>query len=645
MGSDGIAEPDWDLEQLEVILEDRASWQLVIAGPGAGKSAVACRRVADLVDEGVPASRILVVSFTRTAVAELRDRIVSYSTAGDRARGVRISTIDSHAWSLRVGFDDEPLPNLMRDGDYDLSIQRTVELFRSRDPLLLDFMGLIEHLIIDEAQDVVGLRVELVVEMLRSLSHTCGVTIFADPVQAIYGFTTDHKDVNESGVSLLERLPADCPRPFLKRDLKNNHRVKDDTLLDLFVRTRTEIELSEQSQGYLARVQKTIRDMSRQDFSVKSFDSLVDFLDRPFDGSMLVLFRRRAEALVASSYCSAARVKHRLRMSGLPIVVRPWLGWLLGETVKAILSREEFDELWEYRASVCSTPFLGEDREACWGLLHRLAAGSRSQSVDLVHLRNVVARSRPPVELCYPELGSAGPILGTIHASKGREADTVFLMIPLYTNGENAVEDSTDTAAIFEEGRVYYVGVTRARKMLVTAGKSPTRVGYLRSSRIYRRLGETKAQFEVGRDGDIDKLAHLGWSNTLGIQHILAAHADQPVQVEALAVPEEGYSLRLTLEHEGPDGGTRVSDIGQMSAAFQGELRELWSKIDTGGCLKPATAIEHLYLIAVGTVGLDEHERGAVRTPFSQSALALAPVVKGFPMIQFFSRRRSRYSR
>ncbi len=130
MTSGGRSTPDWDIEQLEVIMESPTSWQLVAAGPGSGKSAAACQRVAYLVDEGVPPSRILLVSFTRTAVAELRDRIVSYAVAGERARSVRISTIDSHAWSCRAGFDDEPLPQVVGDGSYDLSIARTVELFR-----------------------------------------------------------------------------------------------------------------------------------------------------------------------------------------------------------------------------------------------------------------------------------------------------------------------------------------------------------------------------------------------------------------------------------------------------------------------------------------------------------------------------------
>src|SRR5262249_27206599 len=188
MNANSGSVPDWDLEQLEVILEAPTSWQLVIAGPGAGKSAVACQRVAYLVDESVPPSRILLVSFTRTAVTELRDRIVAYAVAGASARTVRISTIDSHAWSLRSGFNDEPLPRFLGDDSYDLNIERTVELFKSRNPDLLDFMGRFEHLIIDEAQDVVDLRAELALLMLSSLSPTCGVTILADPAQAIYGF-------------------------------------------------------------------------------------------------------------------------------------------------------------------------------------------------------------------------------------------------------------------------------------------------------------------------------------------------------------------------------------------------------------------------------------------------------------------------
>ena len=645
MSSNSASIPDWDLEQLEVIIEAPAACQFVTAGPGAGKSAVACQRVAYLVDEAIPASRILLVSFTRTAVAELRDRIVSYAIASAAARSVRISTIDSHAWRLRAGFDDEPLPKSVADDSYDLSIQRTVELFKNEDPGLIDFMARLEHVIIDEAQDVMGPRADLVIEMLKSLSPNCGVTILADPAQAIYGFTTDEKDDNKSEQSLLQRLPAECPRPLLKRSLNENHRVQGSKLIDLFLRTRKEIELAENAHGHIARVQQTIRETCENDIGVQSFESLADFLKSSQDELMLVLFRRRAEVLFTSSYCSKAGVEHRLRMSGLSVVVRPWLGWLLAETVRAILSREDFDKLWESRASICASPFVGEQREACWALLHRLAAGPRPHTLDLMHLRNIIPRARPPVELCYPELGSTGPILGTIHASKGREADSVVLVMPPHHDHESDVRDGTDSAAVFEEGRVYYVGATRARKMLLTAGNATPGVSYLDSGRIYRNYGNTRAQLEVGREDDVDRLAHLGWSCRAKVQHLLAVHAGRAVPVTAEAVAENDYAPRVILQHKDADGVTQTTGIGQLSSSFRADLGKLWSKIDLEGALRPAKNIRHLYLAAVGTVGLAEHERDAVKPPFNQSALALAPVVKGFPMIQFFFRNRKRPTR
>ena len=55
-----------------------------------------------------------------------------------------------------------------------------------------EYLESVEHLVVDEAQDIVGIRAELlVVEIIRKLSSSCGVTVFADEAQAIYGFADD----------------------------------------------------------------------------------------------------------------------------------------------------------------------------------------------------------------------------------------------------------------------------------------------------------------------------------------------------------------------------------------------------------------------------------------------------------------------
>jgi len=632
------ATPDWDLEQLEVIMEPPASWQLVAAGPGAGKSAVACQRVAYLVDEGVPPSRILLVSFTRTAVAELRDRIVSYAVAGQRARSVRISTIDSHAWSLRAGFDDEPLRAAIGGGSYDLNIERTVEMFREGNADLHEFMSQLEHLIIDEAQDIMSQRADLIVELLRSVSDTCGVTILADPDQAIYGFTADDIDAEDSPGSFLERLETECNRPLIRRTLRHVHRVKNTELIDLFLRARKEIELADNPTGHVARVQQTIRETCGTDIGVSSYSSIAEFLARNYTDSMLVLFRRRADVLFASSFSSEVGVEHRLRMSHTPVVVRPWIGWLLGEVTQSFIAKDDFDGLWESRAAISSAPFEDEDRDLAWNICHRLAAGRWPMTIDLEQFRRILARARPPVELCYPDLGNKGPILGTIHASKGREADTVVLVMPPPQEHTADAATGNHRAQVFEEGRVYYVGATRARKMLVAAGNAATWVGYLDSRRVYRLVGPMKAQLEVGRNGDVDPLAHLVWSNALDVQNVLASCAGRTWRIQATAVREHNYVRRLRLDRTGSDGVTRQTEIGQMSDEFDYDMKKLWGRVDVDRKLRPAPTINNLFLIAVTTIALPEDQRWAVKHPFNQSGVALAPVVKGFPTMQFLYR-------
>ena len=628
--------PDWDLEQLEVILDDAESWQLVVAGPGAGKSAVACQRIAYLVDDGIEPSRILLVSFTRTAVAELRDRIVSYSVEGDRARSVRISTIDSHAWSLRAGFENESILESLGDDSYDMSISRAVSLFRNEQPDLIEFMSRIEHLIIDEAQDIVGIRVDLVVEMLRSLSDECGVTILADPAQAIYGFSIDNVEDGEHGNSLLQRLETESPRNLVPRQLRRIHRIRNQSLQDVFRRTRDEVEQASGVDNHIGRVVSVISETAAENLGSISYDKIAEHLARHEDESQLVLFRRRSDVLLASSYCSSLGVQHRLRMSGVPTVVRPWIGWLFAEIDRSLINKQEFEMLWDRRFAISSAPFEEQRKETAWELLRQLAAGRTDGVVDLVYLRKITSRSRPPVEICQPELGTRGPILGTIHASKGREADTVALVLP-----PAPCKSKFDSrAAELEEGRVYYVGATRAREALVTARNGGSQASQLDSGRVFRLLRSNsnmppRVQLEVGREGDADYLAHLGWSNAAEIQRILADSVRQSFPIKAISRPDRDFKFRLVIKRETSVGTTRQFEIGQLGVGFDLDLRKGWSRVDADGSYRPGDQISHLYLLGATTVAMSDSERMAVRRPYSDSGFALAPVIKGFTVLQF----------
>ena len=88
----------WDKHQ-RVVVEAAGSERMEVhAGPGMGKTAVACARVSRLIEEGVEPSNIWLLSFTRTAVQELRDRIELFTDNSYSVLGVKIGTIDSRAW-------------------------------------------------------------------------------------------------------------------------------------------------------------------------------------------------------------------------------------------------------------------------------------------------------------------------------------------------------------------------------------------------------------------------------------------------------------------------------------------------------------------------------------------------------------------
>ncbi|WP_418606619.1 AAA family ATPase [Georgenia sp. SUBG003] len=68
---------------------------------------------------------------------------------------------------------------------FDARIRRALsELRDGSEPRILD----VAHLIVDEVQDIVGERADLVIEALRKLDDDAGFTLLGDPMQAIYDF-------------------------------------------------------------------------------------------------------------------------------------------------------------------------------------------------------------------------------------------------------------------------------------------------------------------------------------------------------------------------------------------------------------------------------------------------------------------------
>lgn len=201
----------WDKRQEKVITAPRHSRCLIDAGPGTGKTAVACARVAWLIKEGVSPGNIWVISFTRTAVREIRNRIRNCVGNEGDAYAVKIATLDSHAWAIHYGFDNSE----KFFGSYDENIEALTEMVQ-KNPGVIEYLNSsFEHLIIDEAQDIVGVRVDLLLEIIRNLPKRCGVSVFADEAQAIYGWSLDDDETSQDA-TIQRPLPDKIRETFGK---------------------------------------------------------------------------------------------------------------------------------------------------------------------------------------------------------------------------------------------------------------------------------------------------------------------------------------------------------------------------------------------------------------------------------------------
>ncbi|MBL3966601.1 ATP-dependent helicase [Burkholderia sp. KCJ3K979] len=612
----------WDADQLRVIEQDKDARLVVEAGPGTGKTAVACARLAHLIiEEDLEPSNTWMISFTRTAVAEIRARLQSY--VGDASFAIRIATIDSHAWSIHSGHDQ----NARLTGSYEENIARVIELLKT-DEDVADELSQIEHVVIDEAQDLVGPRADLIEALVARLPSDCGVTVFADEAQAIYDFSDDNTGRrNAAGSildkSLLDRLRATKALGFTTLVLKGIHRTSSPGLRKIFSELRQDVlDKQKHRNGLHAATAERIRALADKRGLKWTEMKVADFTSDD-----LLLFRTRAEVLMASQFCDSP---HRLRLSGYGMTLPAWLAICFFDFVEPFLAERHFLDLWVTRIENKIAPQYGAVE--AWQHLLRVA-GCRDGSIDMQRLRRRLGQTRPPVELTVPEFGLHGPIVGTIHANKGREASNVLLLLP---NG--AKFESIDDE--IEEARVLFVGATRARISLTVGEINAFRASTLPSGRVHHTARNGKSTMvEIGRDGDITARSLVGRrefnaANASEGQAFLTKVTDVVTTYKLEADPDLNWRYRILAGSEGPC-------VGALSRNLTYDLREILANKNQKHSHKPPRYVKHVRGQGCATIvlGPDDTDLEALNEPWASSGFVLTPRIAAFPPFFFFGRR------
>lgn len=517
-------------ERQRAAAESGARITAVVAGPGTGKTFTLVERICKLIERGAKPEEITAVTFTVSAAAELKERLsaklkraAEKITAGtfhsicygflkdefalaDRAFCLR--TAEETVREYGVNMAPRKFLNAVsahkngRKADCARAVEAYTEKLRSAG--LLDFDDLIAealargvgdkrftNLLVDEFQDVNPAQYELV-----RMWTGRGGTLFAigDPDQAIYSF-------RGAAADCFGRLTADFPETLTVR-LKENYRSTPEIVgaaKAVIAHNGGERELKAVGpSGAAVRLVRCASELSEGIFVAKEIARMAGGLDMLGKGREEKLFTFDDIAVVVRTHRQAEAIERCLRHDDIPCSVTGKTDFLEHASVSgalaffsALLSGNEGAETRaaEYlcgrdnfeRAKEKFLPMMkGRPRKilAAWKEYMKIGAAEFDKLIEAAHFADMPEFLAALLEgkdgdVRISEGNAAGAVkISTMHGAKGLEFSAVFVCglnenaLPLTIGGETDEE---------EERRLFYVGMTRAKKELVlTAGGRPS---------------------------------------------------------------------------------------------------------------------------------------------------------------------------
>lgn len=551
--------------QLKVVEQPWDARTLVTAGAGAGKTTTLTYRLEHLTGaEELEAAEILVLSFSRAAVRELRGRVDRLAVS---ARRVRAQTFDG--WALALLRQMDPQRDDLAGTSFDDRIAMAIDAIDAG--VVESFeQGPPAHVVIDEVQDIVGVRRDMVEALLDRFSDSCGFTVVGDAAQSIYGFqVADMQERAGETNRFFDWIRASYVNDLIEVTLDDNFRARTpEARLALPFGAQLQ-SLPTDSAAANSEATAIHANLCAELATTPDFGSLSDqFVQeslRLYGGTTAILCRDNGQVLWLSDKLHGYGVPHRIQRSPRARPVPVWVADLLQTAGGATLTEERFVEV------AAGLPAVTDEPGRVWRALRRVAPSARNQ-LDLDKLRRAVAEERLPDELTA---NPAHPlVLSTVHRAKGLEFDRVLVVEPepIAVNGGR----ETDPPA---EARLLYVAMTRPRDDLyrmkipklwqMHKAKAADR-WYVGGRKSWARNGIEAAELDVYREAPA------------GIRAPIADPVDTQLYLRDSVRLDDEVELRRL--HDLPASPTETppfglfhngTPVGEVSAHFRGDLWRL----------------------------------------------------------------------
>jgi DNA helicase-2/ATP-dependent DNA helicase PcrA len=541
-----LAEIELDESQLAVAEAEPDARMFVTAAAGQGKTEVLLARVKTLVEDGLnPADEILVLSFSRAAVEAVRKRA--------RIRdldGLQIRTFDSFAAQILLDMDEETL------GDsFDARIRKATKYIAGDETP--DRVTYLKHILVDEAQDLVGDRAELVLALFSALGDDFGFTVLGDPLQGIYDFQLEESESKLTSAELIETLVKEFDAD--QQTLAKHYRAVTD-------RTRELISVGDEIRNLgpldepACEAAHSLLDDFRREVSSTSVLNESGALSPNEGDTTALLCSTNYEVLIASELLWENGYPHLIRRKAQDMSVAPWVHQVFKDLEDRTYDADEIKSRLNQ--------LFGEASADRW-LALKTAEGNFSayDSLNVPQLSQRLRSRSIPLSLTVAD--AAPLIVSTVHRAKGLEFTNVLYLQPEF--GSPAAEQNAATL------KQKYVALSRAREEIVST-KLPRKIlkradgsGGRWLEKAYGKYGQYTARMEF-LNSDIDDVSPYypadGDANAVQNGLVLDDLLGEVVSGRIKSQPEPGEVPRYKLTTS--DG--RV--IGRTSQSFAFALKK-----------------------------------------------------------------------
>ena len=552
--------------QENIIKAEPKERSIINAAPGTGKTWTLIEKIIYMLNtEKVTAEEILVLCFSRSATEIIKNRFVEATTdgrIGDYWQNVDVRTFDSFSTYMLVWLQDNnsellPKPFVLEENNYEQRIKIAASVFEKTKDMLASY----KHIIVDEVQDLVGSRAELVIAMLKSLPDTCGFTILGDSCQALYDYLSEEDSTVMSSEKFYEKIFSS----FINANyysLSENRRQNDE-LRDLSIPYREAI-----LNGSLKKCVSVARDLSLniKYLPIKLNEFNLDVANK-YRGTLGILTRTNGQALQISAWLQTNGVPHSLKRGVSSQTLGSWIAQIFYDCKNDTIDENEFITL--YRAHF---PTKSNDvARKHWLALISTQRKSKMRYEISDLLKGLLKNARDSLLYESETNKDCAITVSNIHRAKGKEFDSIIVLDDVIENITNL-----ENKNVFEH-KVCYVALTRSKEKIekvqisdldkqiyITKNEDQSN----RCSKARIRNKKSISHFEVGNDTDLDAKS---FANDENIQRYIQKNICSGISLKLIKCPErtKSYVVYKIVLEENPN-----AVLGYTSKSFARELEK-----------------------------------------------------------------------